>query len=131
MKRLIGARAAANVLLGGLGALAGLHVFVMLRILPASVVWGGRSNDSPGNLMALEMVSLIVTLLFGLIVAAKIGYVVVPKLRKIISVSTWVVFGYFAFNTLTSCIGVSAGARDGLRRLRSSRAAAGARLNDS
>jgi uncharacterized protein YacL len=97
VRRLTGARAAANVLLV---ALAVFHVLVMLRVLPASAVWGGQASGSPGDLMALEMVGLVVTLLFALIVAAKIGYVRAPRLRRVIGICTWVVFGYFVLNIL-------------------------------
>jgi hypothetical protein len=40
----------------------------------------------------------MVTLVFGFIVAAKIGYFQVPKMRKFINVGTWIMFGYFLFN---------------------------------
>lgn len=71
MKRVVSAKAAANALLCGLCALAVFHVLMILRVLPVSIVWGGSAAGPSVNLVRLEITALIVTLLFGLIVAAK------------------------------------------------------------
>jgi hypothetical protein len=97
---LIKARAAANSLLVALGALALFHVLMLLRVLPAGVAWGGRAGDSPGSLVVLEAVGLLVSGLFALIVAAKIGYLKGRGLGQIARIGTWVVFGYFVLNIL-------------------------------
>jgi hypothetical protein len=66
MKNMIGAKAAANVLLTALGAPAIFHILVMLRILPSSIVWDGQAGGTSGNMMVREVVGVVVTLLFGL-----------------------------------------------------------------
>ena len=100
MKRLISARWAANLLLSALGALALFHVFVMLRFLPASAVWGGQLNVSKDGLIVLEVVALVVTLLFAVVVALKADYLRVPALKGLAKVGIWVVLGYFVLNVV-------------------------------
>lgn len=107
MKTVISAKAAANALLVALGALAVFHVLMLLGIMPASMVWGGRAASSTESLVVLEVVGLSVTGLFAAVVAAKIGYLKAPRLRRVITVSTWVVFGYFVFNILGNLVSSS------------------------
>jgi hypothetical protein len=94
MRKLIGARLAGNVLLAALGMLSAFHVLVLLEILPSTIVWAGRIGGSTADLVALETVSLIVTLLFAVIIAAKMGYIKVGRLKRVIDILVWVVFAY-------------------------------------
>ena len=57
-------------------------------------------GDSTGNLVLLETTALIVTLLFALIIAAKVGYVRLPRLRKVVNIGAWIVFAYFTLNII-------------------------------
>ncbi len=100
MKKVIRAKAAANALLIALSALAVFHILMVLGVLPASMVWGGRADGARVNLGLLEVVSLVVTGLIALVVAAKIGYLKAERFRRVIAVSMWVVFAYFVLNTL-------------------------------
>lgn len=100
MKKLVSAKSAANVLLAAMAALAVFHVLVLVKVLPPDIVWGGRMGDKPGNLVVLETTALLVTLLFALIIAARVGYVRVPRLRKVVLIGAWVVFAYFTLNII-------------------------------
>jgi hypothetical protein len=101
MKKLISAKSAANVLLVAMGALAVFHVLVLAKVLPSDIVWGGRMGDAPDiNLVVLETTALLVTLLFALIIAAKAGYVRLPKLRMVVHIGAWIVFAYFTLNII-------------------------------
>lgn len=71
---MISARAAARFLLVGLGALAVFHLSVLVGVVPAELVWGGRAAGSPGSVRLLEVVGIVVTALFAAVVAAKAGY---------------------------------------------------------
>ena len=86
MKTLISAKLAGSVLLAALGALAVFHVLVLAEVLPSEIVWGGRIEDPSDNLVMLETAALIVTLVFALIVAAKVGYVKMPRLGKVVRI---------------------------------------------
>lgn len=103
----VGARAAGRIVLLGLSALALFHVAMMAGLLPSDMVWGGRAAAEPGALLQLELVGLVITVLFGLIIAARVGLVRLPVPAKAIAVCTWVVFVYFLFNVLANLASTS------------------------
>jgi hypothetical protein len=100
MKTLISAKFAGSVLLAALGALAVFHVLVLAKVVPSEIVWGGQIEDPSEDLAMLETAALIVTMVFALIIAAKVGYVKMPSLRKVVAIGAWIVFAYFTLNTI-------------------------------
>ena len=100
MKNLINARLAGNILLAALGLLLIFHILVLLRLLPAEIVWGGQIQGVQANLIILESIALVVTLLFMLIIAAKIGYVNAGKLSGAVNIGVWFFFVFLLLNTL-------------------------------
>ncbi|HEX5942476.1 MAG TPA: hypothetical protein VFY66_09365 [Anaerolineales bacterium] len=100
MKKRISAKLAGNILLVALGLLVIFHVLVLLRVVPAEIVWGGRIQGVPSNLVTLETIALLVTLLFFVIIAAKTGYVQAGRLSGAVNLGVWLVFAYLILNTL-------------------------------
>ena len=100
MKKLIRAKLAGNILLFSLGLLFLFHVLVLLKVIPADIVWGGQIKGVPANLITLEAVALLVTAVFILVVAAKTGYLQVGRLSGIINAGVWLIFVYLLLNTL-------------------------------
>ena len=100
MKKRISAKLAGNILLAALGLLAIFHVLVLLRVVPADIVWGGRIQGVPSNLVTLETIALLVTLLFFVIIAAKTGYVQAGRLPGAVNFGVWLIFAYLILNTL-------------------------------
>jgi hypothetical protein len=100
MKRLIDAKLAGNILLTAFGLLAIFHILVLLKVIPAEIVWGGQIQGVPSNLVALETTALVVSLLFMLIIAAKLGYVRAGKLSGVVTIGVWLIFAYLVLNTL-------------------------------
>ena len=100
MKKLISAKLAGNILLAAFGLLAIFHVFVLLGIIPADIVWGGRIQGVPSNLLTLEAIAILVTLLFIVIIAAKTGYFQAGRLSGAVNVGVWLIFVYLLLNTL-------------------------------
>ena len=100
MKRLIGAKLAGNILLAAFGLLAIFHVLVLLKVIPADIVWGGRIQGVPSNLLTLETIALLITLVFLLIIAAKLGYVQAGKLSGAVNIGVWLIFVYLLLNML-------------------------------
>lgn len=92
MNKLISPKWAGNLLLGALGLLAVFHALVLLRVLPASIVWGGAIENSPQSLFPLEMISLVVTLLLAAMVAAKAGYIETTRFKSAVNLGVWFVF---------------------------------------
>lgn len=92
MNKLISTKLAGNLLLGSLGLLAVFHILVLLRVLPADIVWGGTIQNSTTSLFPLEMISLLVTLLFAVVIAAKTGYIKAFRFQTAVNIGVWVVF---------------------------------------
>jgi len=109
VKRLIGPKPAGIALLAAILLLALLHVLTLLKIVPSNIVWGGQIGDSSSNLIILEITALLVTVIFGLVVAAKLDYVRSGKLRNAANTGMWIVTAYFFLNTIGNLAsGVSA-----------------------
>lgn len=100
MKKWISARLAGNILLAALGLLFIFHVLVLLGVLPAEIVWGGMIQGTQTNLITLETIALAMTLLFMLIVAARIGYIQAGRLSGAVKVGVWLIFIFLLLNTL-------------------------------
>ena len=100
MKKLISTKLAGNILLFSLGLLFIFHILVLLKIIPADIVWGGQIKGVPANLVTLETVALLMTALFILIVAAKTGYIQPGKLSGAVTIGVWLIFIYLLLNTL-------------------------------
>jgi hypothetical protein len=92
MNKLISTKLAGNLLLGALGLLAVFHVLVLLSVIPADIVWGGAIRNSTTSLIPLEMISLLVTLFFAVVIAAKAGYIKATRFQVAINIGVWVVF---------------------------------------
>jgi hypothetical protein len=98
MKKLISVDTTGNVLLVLFGLLAAFHILILFNLLPSNIVWGGRAGSSSSP-RALLTVSLIFNILFAMVVAAKIGYIDVSKLSRVIDISLWIIFAYLILNT--------------------------------
>ena len=102
MNKLISTRLAGNLLLGSLGLLAVFHILVLLRVLPADIVWGGAIQTSTKNLIPLEMISLVVTLLFAVVIAAKAGFIKAFRFQTAVNVGVWVVFAILLLSMIAN-----------------------------
>ena len=100
MKKLISAKLAGNILLASMGLLLVFHILVLLKVIPADIVWGGQINGVPANFVTLEIIALLVTLFFMLILAAKTGYLQAGKLSGAVNIGMWLIFAYMLLNTL-------------------------------
>ncbi len=100
MKKLVSARLAGNILLISMVLLEIFHVLILFGVVPSDIVWGGEIKNSSANLITLELVAVFVTLVFIIIIAAKIGYLKLSKINKLINVGVWFVFGYLILNTI-------------------------------
>jgi hypothetical protein len=69
-------------------------------VLPSSIVWGGAVQGSAEKLFVMEGISLVISLGFALLIAAKVGYIQAGKGNKFIDIGVWVFFAYMLLNTL-------------------------------
>jgi hypothetical protein len=100
MKKLISERLAGNVLLISLGLLAIFDILILLNIVPSNIVWGGQIKDPAVNLIVLELIALVVTFIFAIIIAAKMDYIKAGGFTKAVNIGVWVIFAYLILNTL-------------------------------
>jgi hypothetical protein len=100
MNKLLNAKLAGNLLVGSFGLLAVFHILVLLRVIPANIVWGGMIQDGQANLVTLEVIALGVTLLFILIIAAKTGYIQAGKLLGVVNIGVWLILVFLLLNML-------------------------------
>jgi hypothetical protein len=100
MKKWISAKLAGNILLAAFGFLFLFHILVLLGVIPADIVWGGMIQDAQTNLITLEVIALLVTGLFMLIIAAKLGYMKAGRFSGIVNIGVWLIFVFLLLNTL-------------------------------
>lgn len=100
MKKWITAKLAGKTLLLLLILLSVFHLLVVFSIIPSSIVWGGQTGNSTSNLVVLELVSPLITLVFILIIALKSGYLKINKFTKSINIGVWVIGVFFLLNTI-------------------------------
>lgn len=99
MKNLLTAKQAGNVLLVIFSLMILFHIVVLLGFVPLDMVWGGRIENRE-DLVYFETFSIVVTVLAIFVVATKVGYLCVPKWKKIASVLMWLIFALFVLNTV-------------------------------
>jgi hypothetical protein len=107
LREKISVKLSASVLLISLSALTVLHGLILIGLVPANIVWGGQINDTASNVLRLELVALVLTLAFVLIVAAKVGIIKPGKYKRLTGAGTWVFFTYLIVN---SVVNLAAGA---------------------
>ena len=99
-RRIIAPKLAGRIMLAGLSLLALFHVLVMLNLLPSNMVWGGRAADSDSDLIVMEAVALIVTLLIMAAVAFRMSSFESGRFRIISAIAMWAAFALFVFSTV-------------------------------
>ena len=100
MKKLISVKLAGNLLLISLGLLAIFDILILFNVLPSNIVWGGQIKDPAANLIVLELIALVVTFIFAIVIAAKMDYIKAGGFTKAVNIGVWVIFAYLILNTL-------------------------------
>lgn len=64
---------AIHILLGLIAVVISFHIFVMVKIIPYNIAWGGRlQNDK--EMYAFEAISILINLFLGLLLLMKGNY---------------------------------------------------------
>jgi len=98
LKKIVSAKLAGNIVLTILMLMLLLHLLILTQVIPPSFVWGGRLEAFSGEVLSLEMISLLVTLMFLIFIAAKVGYILNKKYNFITNIGVWIMFIYFTLN---------------------------------
>jgi hypothetical protein len=75
------------------------HLLILSGIIPFDMVWGGRLK-SASEMLAFEVPSIALNLLFIVIIFLIAGYIPSPLPPKVLRVIAWIMAGFFMLNTL-------------------------------
>jgi hypothetical protein len=100
MRNLISEALAGNILLAALALLAVFHVLVLIRVVPPDFIWGGQAADGSAQMVTLELLALVVILLFALVVAVRMDYLLPGRVETPAAIGLWIMVGYFILNTI-------------------------------
>lgn len=98
-KNIISAKLAGDVLIISMVAMIIVHILVLFQVIPYRMVWGGQIKDTT-SLLLFETVALIVTVLFLITVALRIGCIKTHRMKKAARIGVWIMFIYFVLNTI-------------------------------
>lgn len=98
MKKWIPFKLALSVFLGFATLAMLFHLLVLLGIVPADIVWGGRLQ-SRNELIQMESISLLLLAFMAVIVSMKARWIL-PKFYKIADYLVWLIPLLFFLNTL-------------------------------
>ena len=89
---------AINILIWIVGAILLLHVAIVTKVIPYEIAWGGKLK-SDTQMYLFESISILVTLLLGIILLIKGNYVPLFIPISIVNALLWVFFVLFGLNT--------------------------------
>ncbi|MHA8053818.1 hypothetical protein [Aquirufa sp. OSTEICH-129A] len=98
MKKWIPFKLALSIFLGFATLAMLFHLLVLLGIVPADIVWGGRLQ-SRNELIQMESISLLLLAFMAVIVSMKARWIF-PKFYKIADYLVWLIPLLFFLNTL-------------------------------
>ncbi|WP_281239538.1 hypothetical protein [Flavobacterium praedii] len=88
-----------QILLGMLLMVTVFHFFIMLKLIPYDIAWGGRlTNDT--EMYIFEAISILINLFLISIVSIKGNYLKLRVNEKVINSILWIFFILFLLNTL-------------------------------
>ena len=90
---------AITILLGILSIVVFLHIFIMVKVIPYAIAWGGRlQNDE--QMYLFETVSIIVNLFLIFILLMKGRYIRLQLKEKLLNLVLWIFSILFLLNTV-------------------------------
>ena len=75
------------------------HVLVIVRVIPSSIVWGGRDR-SRREIVQLELVSIALLAATGSVYVFRAGDIATGANNLLWAILIWVVAGLFALNSV-------------------------------
>ena len=88
---------AINILIWIVGAILLLHVAIVTKVIPYEIAWGGKLKCDT-QMYLFESISILVTLLLGIILLIKGNYVPLFIPISIVNALLWVFFVLFGLN---------------------------------
>lgn len=79
------------------------HFLIVLKIIPYSIVWGGRLK-SDKEMYRLQTVSISINIFFLLIIFVQSNFLAIDFPHKIMTIILWIMTALFLFNTFGNAI---------------------------
>lgn len=98
--------AAGNLLTALLLMLVVFHLSVLSNLVPYEIVWGGRSRDA-ADFLFFEGVALGIAGFFLIATRLRVSSLRARWIAVLTRTIMWVMFGFFAINTVTNLLGRS------------------------
>lgn len=99
LRNLIEYRLAGWLLLVAMLLLLILHLLVFADVLPDAILWGDLATDET-TLFFYELVAMAISLVFLVIVAAKLEYITARIPGRLLTAGLWAMALYFLINML-------------------------------
>ncbi len=99
MKTLISFKLAGKMTITIIVLLIIFHILVLLSIVPSNIVWGGQIVDN-ATLMKHEILRLIGSFIFLVIIIEKLNQHKITKFKKLSNVAFWLIYVYFIITSI-------------------------------
>jgi hypothetical protein len=80
-----------------------LHFIILLKLIPYSLVWGGRLK-SDKEMVRFEIFSILINSLFVIVILMQMSFMTIDIPKKVITYSLWLMTGLFLLNTIGNAI---------------------------
>lgn len=102
MKKVISAQRSMQIMQTILGLMILFHLLVILRIIPATMVWGNQFPEE--SILPLELIAIVFTFSFGLFLQIKMRYVKMEQKKKVVNIFLWIIAAFLFFNAIANLI---------------------------
>ena len=75
------------------------HFFIILKIIPYHIAWGGQLTTD-NEMYVFESISILVNIFLSWFLLMKIDYVKFKFSTKTVNIILWIFFGLFVLNTV-------------------------------
>ncbi len=99
MNKFISNRVASTALLFIFSLMILFHTLVIVKIIPFTMVWGGRIKNQE-QMISFEITSILINIIMLAVVAIYAGYLNLKINPKIIKVALWIMVVIFLLNTI-------------------------------
>ncbi len=79
------------------------HLCILLKVIPYSIVWGGRLKTDT-EMYRFETVSILINLVFLLIALAQSPFLIIDLPNTVLTILLWVLAALFLFNTFGNAL---------------------------
>ena len=88
-----------KIFLGLLLAVILFHIFILVKVIPYDITWGGRLKNEQ-EMYVFETVSISINLFLSWVLLMKGNYVKFKFSDKAVNIILWAFFGIFILNTV-------------------------------